>query len=420
MTIDGGHDMSQSPGHQWIQRVKHLLTSTALVAGIVAIPFNPRYVFWALIFLAIAALFTLAVDRQWTRPGRLVFMLMLMYMVRVIWFFVGTADMKYRLKYLEGESSLMLIPVIFLLLDITPNIRRCAILAFISMAFATIAFSFARLYQSVSNATESTSEFFKHYFENAQFNSLLHMINWEFGHYSFLGMIIIYGLIVLYWLRPLSRIGWLLGVIVYSIGAVAFVIFTGSRVCLLLLLVMPFLFALLERGYLRNLKLTALLAVIGCAVLGWVFARYYQQFDIMRYDMLVIGWNRFIEAPIMGHGTGSLPELMHVELFEYNYTTTVNHPHNQYLGELMQFGIVGTIPLLLFIGFGITDGLVGGSKCDHATVAMVISMALFMLIETPVHSNKGLVPFVLLVCLLSEGKRLNLLGKQSEVSTRLA
>lgn len=384
------------------EKVKQWITAFALMLAVLAIPLHPRWVFYAIILLGALALVTLFVDKKWSVPGPPLVCLMLMFIVRLLWS-LGSFQATYTRSVLEADSAFLLLPLIFLLIDITPRVRDITVKTFIAMGFLMVVYSASQLIDSVSRSQEPVMDFFKTYFQNPQFNSQAVLVNWDYGHYGFMSVMLIYGLYLVVFLDTVkSSTRWII-TICFTLGVLFFVIFTGTRAGLILLILAFVNFALVRLGFFKR-HYWVLGAMAITVVLVLYLGRYhYRKIDSARNDMVEIALKAIRQAPFFGHGTGSLVGLMHEEKFEYNYTTTVNHPHNEYLAELMQFGMIGAIPFFLFLFFAFRESIVDE---NYPLLGILLTLSIFMLTEAPFHSNKGLLPFLLLVSLLSDKRRI--------------
>jgi hypothetical protein len=143
-------------------------------------------------------------------------------------------------------------------------------------------------------------------------------------------------------------------------------------------------------------------------IFRYVREKRYSENDFTRYQYAVVAISAWKEKPILGLGTGSSKSVMRdidfvkslgfEETSRFNDHPAITHPHNQFLNELLQFGIFGIVPLLWLVATIIQQSW-KAQNYDFLLFGVVIT--LFMLIEAPFNSNKGVVPFALVTTLLA-------------------
>jgi O-antigen ligase len=192
------------------------------------------------------------------------------------------------------------------------------------------------------------------------------------------------------YLRHQSKLAFPLApIIVIYISFLIVALLSGSRVNILI----PFCFMTLTA--LLFIKTHWLYKVATVFALTITFAMTYQHSallqrklnDVPRSQLWPVAVESIQESPYFGKGTGASSEVIHYSPKLSNYAHGLHHFHNQYLEELVQFGWVGALVclsfLLLFIiqVFDNKDFLLGG---------MVLILLLFMVIEAPFNSIKGI------------------------------
>jgi len=311
-------------------------------------------------------------------------------------------DFKYGIKSLETELPLLIFPFMFSTIHVSETIRKRVSKVYAITMILTIVYGFWQL--AVYFKTTSPYGFWEYtqfhldpawFWEHSR-HFAQSMLTWDWIHYSFINISIIYGLHLLVYLD--NRAIWdRILLTVYVVLAVLFLIYTGSRIGL-------FAFAIAIVSYItfsfevvfvrsRISFLLILSLIIGVII---ILVLWGNEIDAIRYHY----WSRAVESiklsPFIGHGTGATRLVMTEPEFEAITGWSVNHPHNQYLSELVQFGVVGSLPLFAFMIYGIRHSL---QNRDMRTLCLIITGMVFMITESPLNSNKGIVPFILLVCL---------------------
>lgn len=115
------------------------------------------------------------------------------------------------------------------------------------------------------------------------------------------------------------------------------------------------------------------------------------------------------EKPILGHGVGSTRKIMDDEELAkkigYPYANIgLANPHHQFLGDMMQAGIIGLINLCILIGI-ITYSSIKNKNWLY--VMFIILFLLIMNIEMPLIMPKGINYFVVICMFLSMYNREN-------------
>jgi O-antigen ligase len=371
----------------------------SLVIFILALPVNFKSSLFAIILMGCIMIWRFVETHTLVKPQRFIFCLMLSYLVRVIW--VARAnDIGEAMKTLENESSLLFLPLIFCFFEIPPQAKRWLAIAYGTMIIGLITFFFMRFYLNFEIAEVCIYDFLQLHFGNAQFNSQNTILTWRSAHYTFLNAMAIYGVnFIINSDNELDKKTIIAGILLTILTAL-FVAFTGSTIGALMLIMTWVNFFSMRLGLLNRPYLVLFFFVVAAVFLLTIGARYYPDVDLARATMLSIGIAAFKQNPWIGAGTGSITEIMHNKDFEYNFSYSVNHPHNQYLSELLQFGIVGALPFFLFMVLGMQQAVRTKNKLLFSTL---ILGSILMLVEAPLNSNKGLLPFVFLCCISGIG-----------------
>jgi len=394
-----------------MERHNEYLLRAGLCLVIVMIPFKPVWGSYTLILLSAIELYCLIRQKKWERPPTLFFLIALLFVVRlvgVLW----TPDLK-NAGRLETEIPLLVIPLILSFSRPSQETIQFALRVFVSMTLAIILYSFVHLASYIAHSGYTLSEYIDVHFVTAQYYAQLNMLTWDFAHYSFLSVMIIYALHITIYSNKGGAWHWVF-IIAFNGLALLFFIFTGSLAGQALFVISWVTYACVKLRRFFSVKLIAAFVVIGIVSATWLIAtpsgrRYLETKDIQRYHYTIVSLDAIKERPLFGHGTGATKAIIQDSLraarlgFDGNVYEgkDANHPHNQYLTEAIQFGVIGMIPLLLFLGVSFYEAC---SRRNWTLLCIIVTLGFFMLVESPINSNKGVVPFVLLVCLLSYGK----------------
>jgi O-antigen ligase len=390
---------------------KALLTAirASTVIFIFSIPFAAKYVSYTMFLWGACALAYSVYLRQWNPPSILLCLIASAFIVRAVWVLVAD-DFSYGMRSLETEFSLIILPIIFLFLPKAGDVKVLAARAYIVMCLGVIVYSFIQLFIFLQDSPWTFAEFTKFHFEidsfwvNTRYFSY-GMLNWDTAHYSFLSAMFIYAasLFPIAIKKVKTRI---VMTVVYLIITFLFIVYSGSRVGLVMMIVWIVAAAIFSiRPFFERKQLVIGAIVVSLLVVGTIVALkgdVYQRVDRTRYHYGRMAIDQWKERPMLGWGTGSGKELMHDEAFEDEIGYSVNHPHNQYLSELMQFGIIGALPLFAFLLGCIYVGVMDNAK---PLLLTVVSVMVLMMVESPINSNKGIVPMMLVLCLTASDLR---------------
>ena len=395
------------------ERAKLLIlraTDVGLLMLILTLPFSPRWGSLSMIFLGLFGVINVLYTKKWIPPPYFIFFLIGAYGSRMLWL-PSSHDLSFGLKCLETELPLLAIPIIFSLFKVTESTKSFLLAAFVLMAFCVMIYSFIQLFFYIQQSPYAFFEYMDIHFVTAQYYAQLNMLTWDFAHYSFLSVIVVYGLHLLIYRNSNTRL-FRSFILVYIITAITFFIFTGSKSGLALLIISFVVYGSIRfRNVLAKKISIALLFSISMIALAYMsqlnIKEYLQKLDSQRYQFFAVSIEKLKESPLFGFGTGATKEIIQDIDFaeEVGFSRAVyegkdaNHPHNQYLSELLQFGIIGSIPLFSFL----ISGFITSYKDQNwELLNVIISVSVFMLVESPINSNKGVLPFVILVSLLAD------------------
>jgi hypothetical protein len=375
----------------------------ALALVMFLIPFRPVYGSYTLILLAGVGVAYAISQRKIERPPLIFSILASLYVVRLI-FLIGTEDINHGLQVLETELPLLAVPLIFTFFPMDLALRNFAVRVYVIMCLSVMLYSFVQLGIYVWDGPYGFIQYTKYHLDPEWFWSLsrhfsFKMLNWEGPHYSFITVIILYGWHLSVNLRRESSYDKYVSV-VYSVSLFVFLLYTGSRIGVAITLISLVCYAVfsIQLFWHNKVAFTAAAAIVVATASAFL-VKYGERLDERRYHYAVRAIEAWKTDPWLGHGTGSGSAVMHEPDYEVKTDHIVNHPHNQFLSELIQFGLIGSIPLLVFLAYALNMAL----DCrDRGMLMILISVLIFMVTEAPLNSNKGLLPFVLIMAILAK------------------
>ena len=197
----------------------------------------------------------------------------------------------------------------------------------------------------------------------------------------------------------IKNIEFLLGILL----PIVFTILGGARVGMMIAPVLLFL------GYVFYCKFKPVLKwgllVAGIAVVGFLlhsFPNADDRFnDTPRMDLRKTAISAIKEKPVFGWGTGSSKSLIHSKERAHSLgietSYDFNQFHNQYLEDMVQFGILGILIILVLFGWVLWVGI---REKNFLLLSLLIIYTLFCWTESVFYVSKGIVPFAFWLCFL--------------------
>jgi O-antigen ligase len=122
--------------------------------------------------------------------------------------------------------------------------------------------------------------------------------------------------------------------------------------------------------------------------------------DPVRIQLWETAMSSIKEKPLLGTGTGGMDAVMtSTELADklgYPEPMPFSYPHNQYLGEVMQFGFIGALVLFGTLIYLLVLAL---RKKDFLLQSLLLILFIFMFTEMPLDSHKGINFFLFFISL---------------------
>jgi O-antigen ligase len=135
----------------------------------------------------------------------------------------------------------------------------------------------------------------------------------------------------------------------------------------------------------------------------WRFPQADDRFeDPIRENLRTLAVDAIKEKPLFGWGTGYVLPLIQAEETTQRLGIEKPYPfgqfHNQYLEDMVQFGVPGALLLLLLVGWLF---FLAVRNKDYLMFSLLVVYLLFFWTETTLANAKGVVPFAFWVCFLA-------------------
>ena len=326
------------------------------------------------------------------------YVLCAMYFLNVIGL-LYTGDLSFGMKRLDTSVVLVLFPFVFSLIRFS---KENVILVLRFFVWAVVAFC---MFGFLSYATIVPELTYDMIFKDSKLYAPLLMMWPAHSHPSYLSTILLMAVPIALYLRynhekkQITMLEVLLGVLT----PIIFTVLSGARVGIV---IAP---ALLGLGYLFYCKFRPVfkwgLVVAGIALMGvmfHLFPKVDDRFvDPIRVDLRKTAISAIKEKPVFGWGTGYVRPLIYSEerarSIGLEASTGMPNFHNQYLEDMVQFGIVGIVILLTLFGWMLWIGI---REKNYLLLSLLTIYVLFCWTENALAISKGVVPFTFWLCFL--------------------
>lgn len=160
-----------------------------------------------------------------------------------------------------------------------------------------------------------------------------------YDHAAFLSFFGLIGVLFLHKLYDRKDLNFKL-LCLYHILLFLFIVFIGTRICLLIYGV--FLLNMIVKW---NDKKRILINTIVFLLFALILTFYIQEIDINRHHLWSVSWEAIKEKPFFGFGLGQSDAILHNNNFinkaGFTRALSFNHSHNQFITFLLEIGIVG-------------------------------------------------------------------------------
>lgn len=230
----------------------------------------------------------------------------------------------------------------------------------------------------------------------------------ESNHPSFLSFEYIVAFSVGIYLWKQKRLISSFDLIVFFVASFLLTLLTQSRIGLIMLIVVSIIgtFYLLKEQKKYWISFLIIFLLSG-TLFGVFFHQKVADFvaDPIREQLYLTALTYIKTNPIYGTGVGGMGKIMTSQdlahSLGYPFAYEHIHPHNQFLGDLMQTGVLGEIVLC---GMFLSLIYVSIKQRNFLLFILIITTFLFMLIDMPLFRLKGITFFVLFCCLFIRQK----------------
>jgi hypothetical protein len=377
--------------------------NTVLTAVLCFYTASLYFAYWvsalALLLFVIAGVATIAYavvrkEQKLQKPHAIVYCWLAVYAVRLLWLPLSD-NPAHGAHWLDGSLPFLLLPVIFQYIPITEQMVKTILTFFLRF---TLLFCVATICVIVY-ISHSTPIDLVEWLRNAKAYCGLGYMWTGYDHPSYLSVIYLLAIPAGFYLR--RRYGTIrIAELLLLIGLIiALMLFTAARIAFVLF---PLLIILLV--YHSSLRWNKIITVIMAVVLvvggvlfmhtgGPLSERFH---DTVRTQLRETAIASIKEKPLLGTGTGGMLSVMQspeiATQLGYSNPQPFSYPHNQYLGEVMHFGIIGSLALFLTIAYLLFIAL---RRKDLLLQAALLSMLVLMFTEMPFDSNKAIHFFLL-------------------------
>jgi O-antigen ligase len=219
-----------------------------------------------------------------------------------------------------------------------------------------------------------------------------------YDHPSYLCVIYLFALPVGLYLRRKYHTISTTEVILLIVLEAAVIAFTGARVgiaiFLLLFLMMIAHVTLLKR---KIITVGLIVFLLSAIVITWSLSenQFFDRFkDPVREQLWGTAMASIKEDPLLGVGTGGMRAIIYTPEITGQ---TLSHPHNQYLGEVMHFGIIGAIPLFATLIYLL---IIAIRHKNFLLLSLMLILFVFMVTDMPFDLYKSINYFLFFTCLL--------------------
>ena len=363
-----------------------------------SVPLQLNYTNWTMIAMSLSMImaFIWNKHRQFTWQP-IFYVLCAIYLMNIIGL-LYVDDFKLGVRRLDAILPFVIFPVIFSMIQFTKKNTILLLRFFVWMAITFCAFGL------LSYATIVPELTWNMIFADSKLYASLLMMWPAHPHPSYLSTILLMAVPVALYLRfhdgkQITVVEMLLGIFL----PIVFTILGGARVGMM---IAPILLGLGYFFYCRfkpGLKWG--LVVAGIAVIGMLlhlFPKADDRFvDPIRMDLRKTAISAIKEKPVFGWGTGYARPLIHSEERAHSLGIETPHDlssfHNQYLEDMVQFGIWGIVILVILFGWILWIGI---REKNYLLLSLLTIYLLFCWTESALFISKGVIPFTFWLCFL--------------------
>ena len=329
------------------------------------------------------------------KPHPVVYCWWAVYLVRVVWLPVSN-DAHYGLKWLDVCLPMLLIPITLQYLSLSERVIKKVLTVFVHFTLLFCLLTLLSIvYYSFTTPIDIKEWLLhpKHYYPFA--------FKWtNYGHPSLLSIIYLFALPIGLYLRRKYHAISAVEIAILAVVEAAVIAFTGARIGIiifpLLLLTMAVYSVPAKRRIITAGLIVFLLSVIA---ITWSLSenQFFDRFkDPIREQLWETAMASIKEEPLLGVGTGGMKAVIDTPEIAEITGQSLRSPHNQYLGEVMHFGIIGAIPLFATLIYLL---IVAIRRKNFLLLSLMLILFVFMITEMPFDWYKSINYFLLFTSL---------------------
>ena len=383
----------QSNGFQWKDALRDIVILA--MASIQAYP--TILTIWTTVFFVIFMCFyCVFTGAKRNYHSNVFYLLALLYLLRIIGMF-WTSDPGGGETLIESNLSLLIFPLIFCFVDLKKDTINWILLWFIRSVLIFSAVSILSMLCYSQTLPLSISEWM-----NDPKEMSYCLLSWSgevpVPHPSYLAIITLFAAaiaIYLFFDKTSKHALSLIELIVVQSFFFVFVSITGARVGLVLLPMLIMLAAFMYVKARLGIKIITLISVVCVGIFLLIQnSKYIQRMqDPIREQLLQLAAEAVKERPLFGHGTGAHKDIVQSQTraeklgYDELYCVDCVHPHNQFLTEAVQFGLILALVLPVLIFYLLARAW---KWWNFPLMAFVMIETIFMLVESPLDTQKGI------------------------------
>jgi hypothetical protein len=380
---------------------RDIILSVILSLFVISLYFDLKYVILSIVlFLLTGAGFILydlfGKKEKLRKPHPVVYCWLVVYLVRVVWLLVSN-DIHYGLKWLDVCLPMLLFPIAIQYLSLSARTVKTLLTVFVHF---TLLFCVITLV-CVAYHSFTTPVGIKEWLQHPK-NYYPLAFKWTgYGHPSYLCVIHLFALPIALYLKRKYHIIPTVEIIALIGLEAAIIIFTGARIGIVifpLLLLLMFLHFVSRKRKIFTAGLAITLISITTITLFLSENQLTNRFkDPIRMQLWETAASSIKEKPLLGVGTGGMKVIIKTPEITEITGLSLSYPHNQYLGEVMHFGVTGAIPLFATLIYLL---IIAIRHKNFLLLSLMAIFFIFMITEMPFDLHRSITYFLFFTNLL--------------------
>lgn len=388
----------------WNDRKKLITLKGMMGVSLLALmvySFYQNTAYYLTAFFALMAVANMLVNKTYRKPHWLFYFLLAFVLLRL----VGSFNTSPFYRYWDRMISFIVIPLAFSCFRFSAKTLQKILLVFVRMVVIYLVVTIVLWWYHVLQADINPLSWLTSKLNLSQEHTVYFWTSaWSgFEHPSFNSIYIIAGLIGIICLVKVNRnklnISLLEVVLVSAISLFTTMVFESriGFVIVLSIIIFSYLYFLWNRK--KIFIANALLIAIASIFLFSHFSQQAKNFinDDVRKLNYTLAIHYIKDHPWWGTGYYEQAEALSgeaakLELTEWEQYIVRTYTHNQFLGDMVQFGVVGLVVLLSLLISLVVAGIMFRS---YTLLAFTFTLFMFMLIEEPLYIQAGITRFTL-------------------------